>query len=137
LHRVIAHRNILTRISNIDKLNMRWYIPFLMVPLNSLFNNNEWLSQVCTTSCPKYTLYITTRQDEFNLGTAGSGELIQYYWNLQPISKFKYTQAQGFLQEYWSKIEELTAWMWWIVLRYVWTQAAPQYKKKRQLHSHV
>lgn len=63
MHRVIAHRNILTRISNIDKLNMRRYIPFLMVPLNSLFNNNEWLSQVCTTSCPKYTLPLPSKMN--------------------------------------------------------------------------
>ena len=56
-----------------------------------------------------------SRQDELDWGAAGSCEFIQWSWSLKPISKLKYTQAQCLFIEYWSAIEKLGAWMWWIL----------------------
>ena len=53
--------------------------------------------------------------DKFDWGAAGSREFIQYSCSLKPISELKYAHALGLFVKYWSAIENVAAWLWWIL----------------------
>ena len=60
---------------------------------------------------PKWSI---SRQDELDWGAAGSCEFIYSSWSLNPISKCKYGQAQGFFMENWSVLLKISpgGWDW-------------------------
>ena len=81
--------------------------------------------------------WLISRRDALDWGAAGSFELIQCYWNLKPISKLNCASTQDIFMEYWSAIENLAPWMWWILFWCISERSTPDSPQSNSYHMKI